>query len=192
LIASDTLIRVAAPGGILAFGGTGLSGYSNGGSGGGIRLVAPRVEGNGAIQVFGDGFGTSGGNGRIRVDTLDRTDLNLQFGPPAVASVGSFMVAIPDSFPHLDIVEAAGQSIPEGGNPVSITLPFGGSPNQNVVVRATNFEGVVEIDVALTPDIGPRTLYPVSIDATSMNPAEVTVPVVLPQNTGVLINAWTR
>lgn len=193
LIASNTRIRMAFPGGITSFGGVGLAGFSNGGSGGGVRLVAPIVEGNGFIHAFGDGFGQRGGNGRIRVDTLDRSGMNLQFNPPVEGvSVGSFMVAIPEGLPRLDIVQAAGQDIPEGGNPVSIALPFGSDPNQSVVVRAANFEGLVNIDVVVTPDHGPRSVYPAMIDAASANPAEVTVPVLIPQNTGVKINVWTR
>lgn len=194
LIASNTRISMYSNSLILSYGGSGVPGYLNGGSGGAVRLVAPVVEGNGAaIAVSGAGFGNTGGNGRIRIDTLDRSKLgiSLQPGPPSV-TIGSFMVAIPDVLPKLHIVQAGGQAIPEGSNPVSLTLPVGTDPHQNVVVRATDFEGMVDIDVIVTPENGTRTVYPATIDATTPGPAEVTVPVQIPLNTGVVLNAWTR
>ncbi len=190
LIASNTRIFIAGGQGILANGGQG--GHQNGGSGGGVRLVAPVVEGSGFIQLYGPAFGNEGGLGRGRIDTLDRTGLSVYFDPQVAGTVGSFMVAIPDVNPQLDIIQVAGQNILVGSGPVSITLPFGTNPTQNVVVQATDFEGMVDIDVVVTPENGTRVVYPATIDATGGNPAQVTVPVQIPLNTGVLINAWTR
>ncbi|NUN98282.1 MAG: hypothetical protein HUU16_19130 [Candidatus Omnitrophica bacterium] len=190
LIASNTKISVASGRGILANGGTGN--FGNGGSGGAVRLVAPVVEGNGFIQLYGPGFGGDGGLGRGRIDTLDRTNLGVTFDPPVSGTVGSFMVAIPDVNPRLDIIQVAGQNIPLGSGPVSITLPFGTNPSQNVVVQATDFEGMVDIDVVVTPENGTREIFPATIDATGGGTAQVSVPVQIPLNTGVLIHAWTR
>lgn len=193
LIASNTRISIPSNALILALGASGFPGYSNGGSGGAVRLVAPVVEGNGSIQAYGDGFGTHGGSGRIRVDTLDRSNLSFAFAPGAPsATIGSFMVAIPDVVPKLHIIHAAGQDIPEGSNPVSLTLPVGTDPNQDVVVRATDFEGMVEIDVIVTPENGERAVYPATINSTTPGAFDVRVPIQIPLNTGVVLNAWTR
>jgi hypothetical protein len=193
LIASNTRISMGTTGLIYSFGGSGFTGYTNGGSGGAVRLVAPVVEGSGAIiDVSGAGFGRDGGNGRIRIDTLDRSKLGITLTGVPSATIGSFMVAIPEVASKLHIDQVAGQAIPEGSNLVSLTLPAGTDPHQNVVVRATDFEGMVDIDVIVTPENGIRAVYPATIDAATTGPAEVTVPVQIPSNTGVVLNAWTR
>lgn len=188
-IASNTKITFVS-GRIFANGGSG--GFTNSGSGGAVRLVAPRVEGDGFIQIYGPNFGNDGGLGRGRIDTLDRTGLNITFDPSVAGTLGSFMVAIPEVVPALDITQVAGQNIPVGSGPASVTLPFGTNPNQNVVVQATDFAEMVDIDVVVTPENGTRVVYPATIDATVNNPAQVTVPVVIPTNVGVLIHVWTR
>jgi hypothetical protein len=191
LIASNTRIQLNSPGFIFANGGENNAG--NSGSGGAIRLVAPVVEGNGTLRASGHTGGTFSGNGRIRIDTLDRSGMAFTIATSAGAgTIGAFMVAIPDNLGQLDIIEAAGTDIPVGSGPVSITLPFGSPTSQNVVVQGTDFAGVVDIDVVITPENGTRVVYPAQIDSTGGSPATVTVPVEIPLNTPVIVNAWTR
>jgi len=191
LIASDTRIDFTTTlADIRALGGNSLnSSWSNGGSGGAIRLIAPVVSGNGRLDVVGRNWGAAG---RIRIDTLDRTALNLTFNPAGITSIGSLMTVFPTPVPRLDIIEAAGTVIPVGSGPVVFTLPFGSSTNRTVRVQARDFNDVVPIRVVLTPDNGSGISYDAEIDNQTANPAEVTVNVDLPVNVQVAIDAWTR
>jgi hypothetical protein len=192
LIASNTRIDMPSPGGVLANGGQGGCG-TNEGSGGAIRLLAPVVAGNGSIQVYSGGCNV-GGFGRIRIDSIDRTALQLSFQPNSLTtSVGSTMFAFPDVVPRLDILEAAGQIIAEGApDPVTILLPFNSSPSRTVKVQARNFTGVVPIDVVLTPDNGDRVIYPAEINMGQGNLAQVVVNVEVPINAITRVEVWTR
>src|SRR5207253_10392135 len=125
LVGSTT--RIDVTGSIFAQGGAYGGGAYNGGSGGAIRLVAPVVTGNGQLNV--DPY-TGSGLGRIRVDAIDRTQMNLSFSSGApVTSVGSLMIVFPTPLPRLDISEAAGTAIPQGSGPVLLPPPFDSSPN---------------------------------------------------------------
>ena len=167
------------------------------GSGGAIRLVAPVVSGPGTMNVAGgqNNWGSfyGAGAGRVRIDCMDRRSLALSFIPDrSVVSIGGNMVVIPTNPPHLDITQVAGTNIVVGaGAAVSFTLPQESSTNQTVTVQASNFGKLVPIRVVLTPDNGPSASYEANIDNT-VNPASVTVSVVVPVNTQVQINAWTR
>ena len=70
-------------------------------------------------------------------------------------------------------------------------LPRGASTNQTVTVQARNFNAQVPIRVVLTPDNGLSSSYDTNIDDT-VSPASVTVPVVVPVNVQVQVNAWMR
>src|SRR5688572_20977419 len=201
LIASTTSIYVNPTGIIVARGGPGLAGANvlNGGSGGAIRLVAPRVYGTGTLNVRGSGYcgldcGQRSGSGRVRIDSIFRFEptnaathnigFNLQ--PLNVASVGSAMIVFPPNSPRLDILQAAGTAIPEGNNaPVFVELPFGSSTNRTVVVQARNFGTNVPIRVVLTPAAGDPTSYDAQINNPTANPAHVTATVGIPINTVV-------
>jgi hypothetical protein len=124
---------------------------------------------------------------------MDRRTLALNYFPASAASVGGNMITFLSTPPRLDITQAAGNAIPVGTNaPVFFLLPQGSSTNQTVTVRASNFGAVVPIRIVLTPDNGPATPYDVQIDNSTVNPASVTVPVVVPVNVQVQVNAWTR
>ena len=102
-------------------------------------------------------------------------------------------VFAPGPIPRLDILEAAGQSIPEGTNAaVRVVLPIGGSTNQNIKIQARNFTGIVPIHVVVTPDNAPSITYTNQINMSTGNPAQLTVNVVIPAGTASTINAWTR
>ncbi|MEK7710629.1 MAG: hypothetical protein AAB341_01935 [Planctomycetota bacterium] len=191
LIASNTRIDIPSPGSVVANGGRPAGCQVNEGSGGAIRLLAPVVAGNGSIQV-GSGECNAAGYGRIRVDSIDRTALQLGFSPNAsTTSVGSTMFAFPDVVPRLDIVDVGDRIIPVGApDPVTILLPFGSNPTLQIYVRATHFTGVVPIDVVLTPDNGDRVIYPAEINMGQDNHALVTVEV--PVNVNTRVEVWTR
>ena len=180
LIASST--RIVHNGVIRVRGGSG-SAADNRGSGGAIRLIAPAVIGGGGFDASGSG------NGRVRIDSIDRTGMSLS-GP---FSLGSFMTVFPPGNPRLDIIQAADTTIPEGTNvPVTVSLPFGSNTNRTVTVQARNFGGVVPIEVALTSGIGQTVRIQTNIDNTTLNPATVTVPVAFQLNTPTTVKAWTR
>jgi hypothetical protein len=190
LIASNT--RIIHTGAIQAEGGASVSGGGSG-SGGAIRLVAPEVSGTGNLSVNGGSWGTTGGHGRIRVDTIDRRNLRYDFTPLAAANVGSYMAVFPTPIPQLDITQAAGTAIAEGNpGPVTIQLPFGSDPNRTVTVQARNFGKVVPIQVVLTPDSGLPVSYDAAIDNTAAGAAVTNVPVVVPVNVRVNVGVWTR
>lgn len=188
LIASNTRIDVTPNARIYAVGGAGASGAFNAGSGGAIRLVAPVIAGNGELVALGN---VGAGDGRIRIDTLNRSALKLSFSPSA--SLGSLMMVFPNPVPHLDLVEAAGTSIPEGyPDPVVVILPSGSPSNQTVRVQARGFNNVTPITLVLTPDSGPPVTYQAEIDNRANNPAQVTINVVVPVNVQTVFNVWTR
>jgi len=194
LLASNTSVRIT--GAINARGGNNGFPLTNHGSGGAIRLVAPVVSGTGALRVNGQTGGVNsssgdrGGAGRIRIDTIDRTDMRFTYEPLASLSVGGFMAVFPPVVPRLDIVEVAGRAIAPGA-PAEILLPFGSSPNQTVRIRAADFVGNLPIEVVLVPSSGEREVYEADIDMNT-DPDEVTVDVEIPVNTRTRVWAWSR
>ena len=186
LLAANTRVRVA--GTVESRGGGGNNNCNTGGagSGGAIRLVALRVEGAGLLDARTDGSG----NGRIRVDTLERDGVSFNF--QGVSSVGGNLLALPPTIPRLDTVEVAGTAFPEGSAPGIILLPFGSTANRTVKIQARDFGKVVPLRVTLTPDAGSRVVVDAEVDNTSVNPAVVEVPVTFPINSKVTVHAWTR
>jgi hypothetical protein len=166
-----------------------------GGSGGAIRLVAPVVSGNGSLSVSG-GQSLGGGLGRVRIDCTDFTSWrNLSVS--GVASRGSRMIVFPAIIPRLDIVEVAGNAIPEGtNNAIQFELSAGASTNQTVKVQARNFTNDVPIRVVVMPENPPSYGYSGQFDAVilqaSGNPPFTNVPVMIPAGSICHINAWTR
>ena len=196
LIASNTRIQINSTGLIQANGGYS---YYNDGSGGAIRLVAPRVYGTGVLSVVG---GNGGGGGRMRIDSIYKyeptasgTSLAFRYAPstPGLISIGSTMLVFPPNMPKLRLSEAAGSSIPESApTAVRVELPLGTDPNRTVVVQAKDFGAKVPIRVTLTPQSGDSISYDAEIDNSTANPASATVNVTFPINQLVQVNAWSR
>ena len=199
LVASNTRIEVS--GTVAATSpNVSITEFTGLGSGGAIRLVAPVVTGNGNLNASGCanlawcyyGVNTYAGAGRIRIDCIDRRSLALNCIPSSVATIGGNMVAFPPGAPRLDITQVGTNTISVGASaPVFFTLPWGADTNQTVKVQASGFGSVVPIRVVLTPDYGSSASYDTNIDNT-VSPASVTVPVVVPVNVQVQVNAWTR
>jgi hypothetical protein len=186
LIASNT--RIFVNGFVEAKGGNPGT-CLNGGSGGAIRMVSFKVEGNGRIDVRGGG---SGGAGRIRVDTIDRSNLVFDFRENNVTSVGGNLLTFPPNAPALATVEVAGNLIAQGGGPVTVNLPFGSSPDRTVKIQASGFGRVVPVRITLTPDSGGVRTFDADIDNTTGNAVVAEIPVTIPVNTLVTVHAWTR
>jgi len=194
LVASSTRIDVS--GSIRADGGEGQ--FSNGhcgyhtnpGSGGAIRLVAPVVSGVGTLSANGPSGPYQPNNyGRVRVDSIDHR--YHSFTISAGLAYGNYMTVFPSS--RLDLVSVAGTAIAQGSGPVSIVLTNGASPNQSVLVQASNFNtNHLALTVVLTPQNGSSTAYQTNLDNTGNNPATVAVPITLPLNTPVTVSAWTK
>ena len=103
------------------------------------------------------------------------------------------MFVFPDFVPRLDIIQAAGQIIPEAApQPVTVLLPFGSTSSRTVTVQARDFTGLVPINVVLTPDNGDRVIYPAEINMGQGNPAQVVVNVEVPVNSFTRVEVWTR
>ena len=189
LIASNTKISCTLNGGnnIYTAGGAGASistasGASSGsGTGGSVRLVAPKIDGGLRVNVL---------DGRYRIDTFDYSGLTL-FGNPH--TLGHVMVVFPNPMPKLSVSNAAGTAIAENTtSPVSVILPTGTNPSQTIQVRARDFGSVVPVRVRLVPESGDATTYDGTIDNTVNNPATVNIAVTMPINTGVRIEVFTR
>jgi hypothetical protein len=188
LIASSKDIEVT--GQIMANGATGNGwGY---GSGGAIRLVANRVAGTGILTVYGHSFA---GDGRIRVDLVQRDGLALNFGPgtPGTLVVGSLLTVFPPVSAQLDVITVAGQRIAPGTRTsVFVNLPPGSTGNQDVEVEARDFNQQLPITVGLIPDSGPPSFYNATLDNVAENPVRQKIRVSIPANVLVRVMAWTR
>lgn len=186
LIASNT--KITLNGLVDANGGNG----AGGGSGGAIRFVAPIVTGNGSFDVRG-GFGNwmGGSGGRVRIDTEDRYAFrSLRF--QGRVTQGSQMFVDPPAGGVLNIVEAAGQTIPVPATAgVQVNLPAGSSQNRQVKVAGSGFGANVPIRVVVTPENGASSSYDAEIPIVGGN-GQVTVDVVIPIGGVTQIHAWTR
>lgn len=190
LIASSTSVTLASGALIQANGGRG---YYGAGSGGAIRLVAPVVNGRGALSAVGgqNGWSFAAGNGRIRIDCLDRYAFR-SLSMPGNTTRGAKMFVFPPFTNRLDIVQVGERSIPVGTTDfVTVELPPGPTTSLNVTVRASGFTNDVPIRVVLTPENGGSATYDTNI-VTTGGPATVSVPVTVPAGTISRLHAWTR
>jgi hypothetical protein len=102
------------------------------------------------------------------------------------------MYVFPSVQPHLDITQAAGQSIPIGtGNAVDVLLPKGATNAQSVVVQATSFTNDVPVTVAVIPTDRASITYTALISLTN-NPPSVSVPVTLAVDSTNHIMVWAN
>ncbi len=193
LIASSTLIRVE--GQILAEGAyNGIGSVRSAGSGGAIRLVAPKVIGTSfSTSVLSVRSLDNNGayHGRIRIDSMDRTQLDFQYRPNAAVSVGAFMTLAPPVLPRIDLVRAADQEIAADSGPIYLELPFGSPANQEIEVQARDFQALVPIRVRLVPEAGAALEYPLLLDNRTENPVRGIVSVNVPPNVRTAIEVWT-
>lgn len=184
LIASDTSIRLS--GSIQARGGNGA--FYASGSGGGVRLVAPEV--NGSSGVIDTRSGNEAWNGRIRIDRLIDGPVPTLYG---VAAIGTFLSVFPAGLARLSIVEVAGNTIPEGADAAAaILLPVGSSTTQTVRLVGHNFVGTVPIEVVVVPENAPTASYTGNLVAAADRTGQVSVQVEIPANIPTSIYAWPK
>lgn len=185
-------------GAVNAVGGNGSGApYAGGGSGGAVRLVAPYIGGSGVVDTTGGsggaccGYPEFGSQGRIRIDCLD------DYAYRALTYAGSFtrgsqMFVFPASSNRLDILQAAGQSIPLGtGSGVTVSLPFGATNSQTVTLRAEGFTNAVPIRIAVTPDTGASLAFD-GVMPVGPGPVTNSFNVTIPAGTISRIDAWTK
>ena len=198
LIASSTLISFGTQNGVggvvYAYGGQ-RTATSSAGSGGAVRLVAPKVIFGGQPIIFAahDEAANLTGNGRIRIDTLDASrvlgETSRMYGS---FSLGKNMIIFPPNLPTLEIIEAAGQPVVNPAQSATLSLPSGIPTQQPVKVRATNFGGTAKLKVVLTPERGPQVSYDLDIPNPGPDSAIGTAPVVFPGSMLTRIDVWTR
>ena len=126
----------------------------------------------------------------MRVDCVDPYSLKTLNVSGAVWSRGAQMYVFRSPQPRLDIIQAAGQSIPIGaGSQVSVVLPKGATNTQTVVVQATNFTNDLPITVAVIPSDRRSSNYQAVLWLTN-NPPTVSVPVTLSVDSTNRIMVW--
>lgn len=156
-------------------------------AGGGVRIVAPDLEGSGRI-VAGqspDYFG------RLRVDSYALKSQSFQ--TIINKSYGANMVIFPPNLPELEIIEVGGQAVdPDAAAPVSVELGEGAPEQQTVKVRARNFNGTAEVTVVVVPDAGEKASFNLDIANPGPGAGEATVTVDVPANTISHLYVWTR
>jgi hypothetical protein len=180
---------------IHAAGGNGSNGGF--GSGGAVRLVAPQIYFSPNVPRIRAARGEQDwtkytGNGRIRIDTLDASEVVGRTGEcHGSLSVGKNMLIFPPNLPILEIIEAAGQAV-DPKQSTTLALPSGIPTEQPVKVRATNFGGVAKLKVVLTPERGAQTSYDLDIANPGPDPAIGTATVTFPGSALTRIDVWTR
>jgi hypothetical protein len=111
------------------------------------------------------------------------------------ATQGSQMFVFPAIERRLDIIQAAGQTIPAPASAgVQVTLPAGSTPNRQVTVAASGFAAnvPVPITVVVSPETGAAISYDADIPIGADQKGQVTVDVVLSIGNISQIHAWTR
>jgi len=187
LIASE--VQLSLSGAIRARPGSYSSSPHGGeGAGGTIRVVAPKVvtTSSSAIDVS-DSF--HGGDGYIRIDAIDKTEIAGTRSPPSVPSysVGSNMVVELPDMPRVNLLSAAGTQT--NGQPFFATIPSPSTTSQPVEFELINFGGCADATVRVVPGTGAATKTPVPNVSTS-EPVEVSVDI--PGNTPTAIEVYAK
>ncbi len=204
LIASTT--RIVVTGTIRADSPLGF-GSAAPGSGGAIRLVSPRVYGNGTLSAAT--ANNWGGAGRLRVDSVLKVEpgditQKLALGYTGSVTIGSTLIVFAPNNPRLDIIAINDenrnllQTIPlNTPGPVIVTLPNGTNTNVEVVVsaqgfRADNAIGTVNVNIAVIPESGTSVIYNGTITGTVGLPSSATsIPVQIPPNVKCTLQVWS-
>src|SRR5207249_4737526 len=128
------------------------------GSGGGLRVVADTLAGNGVLSTLGGSGNNNGGLGRIRVERVSDTS-TIQVTPaPSVVPLISGATALlwpPADAPQVKIVSIGGQGVPYdprasfGTSGADVVLPE--VTTTQVVVETTNVEQASQVQVRVTP-----------------------------------------
>ncbi len=183
LIASSLDITIPAGGTIQAKGGNyswGGASYGGYGSGGAIRLVADRVQGDGSV----DARAWNNSNdlrGRVRIEAFYRPFAPNAFPvPSATAPVESFDFS---SEPTLAVISVSGTNVaqPPSGSLTSPDVVFTEEGTIDIVVQGTNIPTGTAVTLRVTTSTGvielPADGDPdVTLDATGMATFSTSVP----------------
>lgn len=147
-------------GGIYCNGGTGNYDDQAGGSGGSIRLISQTLTCAGTLSAQG-GYGqaNTGGQGRIRIEAVDRTLTGSVLPTPSLATPPETPQIWPDSTtPQLQISAVAGIGVPADprANLYQPDVELSGGGDKVVTVLATNVpvDGTWVVQVRMTPRNG--------------------------------------
>ncbi len=121
------------------------------GSGGAVRLVAPRVGGvNARVEALGGELGgTVGDVGRIRIETLDQGGANVSTSPEASRGRSS-PVGLPATAPTIRVVSVGGQPVPPNGGLTGADVRATGTVS--VVLEARNAPPGMRVVLRLVAD----------------------------------------
>lgn len=191
-----TIRAKGGPGGIgqnNTGGGTGNAG--GGGAGGGIRLMANTIKGEGVLDAKGGGGGTyyysggSGAPGYIRIEAYNVRDFNPSAEPGIASYTFPGVVTLPNQ-PLLKIVTIAGKTVP--ASPLGsfqgpdLSIPLTVTNPVTVALQATNIPVGTIVKVAVTPETG----TPTTVDSTALSgtdaSSQATAQVTLPQGISVI------
>lgn len=141
------------------------AGYGPGGGKGGTAANNPPGAGGGSHATIGIAGSTAlkgtpygsklllpllggSGDGRIRIDLVQRDGLALNFNPGSAGTlvVGTLLTVPPPVSSCLEVVNVAGHPVQPGlQSSVFISLPPGSTGNQGVVVEVRDFNQVLAI-----------------------------------------------
>lgn len=173
--------------------GAGVGGSGGGGSGGGIRIVATRIEGDGAILARGGQYGShdnwycrggagSGGRIRLEAEVFARTEATtpaFSFGEPSTVFIAGL--------PTLRIVSVAGVAAPaEPTGSADIVLPSDTPNPVTVVFETTGVPVGNTVKLTVTPAYGDRTSVVSPALTGTTDQASASVSVDLPEGPSVL------
>lgn len=136
----------------------GYFGYSGGGSGGGIRLLADTLAGAGRLVAIGGQSGNPGGLGRVSIQRVT-AGVNLQMTPEphvvALTDGSAPLIWLPTNGPSIRVVSI--QDIPASADPRAEIGALGADTvlpqitSATVVVETTNVEKASTVKVRATP-----------------------------------------
>jgi hypothetical protein len=88
-------------------------GYDGNGSGGAVRIIAGSLSGSGSIVATGETNGKSGGDGRIRLETLSGgADLKPAPSTPIEPPSDPVMIWPPDTAPSVRVISIGSYNVP--------------------------------------------------------------------------------
>lgn len=141
---------------IQAYGGS-HSNQSGGGSGGAIRLIADTV--NGAGKVRATAWSSTGGDGRVRLETLNFTGNVLTLpSVPVLTPDEPLVLWPPAAAPSIRVVSVGAKNAPTDprGSPQTAEIDFqlDNETSSNIVLEAKNVQSDASVKVRIVPVYG--------------------------------------
>ena len=127
---------------------------SGGGSGGAVRVIAETISGAGKIEAIP--WNVSGGDGRIRLETINFND-NLRTFPsvPINAPDEPLVLWLPEAAPRISIVSVGVHTVPTDptGSPQTSEIDFqmDNESISNIILEANNVPSDASVKVRIVP-----------------------------------------